>query len=58
MEIANGNLVTALGTIRAKLQVQEYSQEITFQVINTGPGIDVILGDRWSHGNEWYQSMG
>jgi hypothetical protein len=51
MEIANGQLLTAFGTIRAKLHVQGYSQEITFhgQVLNTGPGIDVILGDRWSH---------
>jgi hypothetical protein len=49
MEIANGQLLTALGAIRAKLHVQGYSQEVSFQVLNTGPGIVVILGDRWSH---------
>ena len=48
VELANGTIVQAPGSVRLKLRIQGLTTDLTLTVLDLTPGFDVILGDDWS----------
>ena len=48
VELTNGTIVQAPGSVRLKLRIQGLTADLTLTVLDLTPGFDVILGDDWS----------
>ena len=48
VQLADGSIVQASGTIQLKLSIQKYVGTVTFFVLDLTPGFDLLLGDEWS----------
>ncbi len=47
LELADGKVVPAAGSVTAKYRLQQYSRDLTFECMQLAPGVDIILGDKW-----------
>ena len=47
VEVASGTVCTSLGTCKVRLELQQFSANVTFSVVELAKQYDVILGEDW-----------